>query len=84
MVALGAVETVAMSIRSRRSSTVAAANSGNVVFVEVWSHPSIQMYEPEDSGGVTAARWKPVCVAVSVTRPSSVPLWRRSVIGAVV
>ena len=43
MVVLVATETVAMSIRSLRSSTVTAANSGNLVLVEVWSHPSIQM-----------------------------------------
>ena len=43
MVVLVAVETVAMSILSRRSLIVAAANSGNVVLVDVWSQPSIQM-----------------------------------------
>ena len=43
MTVLVAVETVATSIRRRRFSTVIAANSGKVVFVDVWSQPSIQM-----------------------------------------
>ena len=43
MVVLVAVETVAMSILSRRLPIVTPSNSGTLVFVEVWSQPSIQM-----------------------------------------